>query len=140
MPVLDAASMRCPSRARYSGNVDGLLVAEFRYRFGERAGAGISDNRLQGRSNSDFGFQPSPRARAGFPDGACKTSCQLIIHAAKFSSSKTTLRCAKPSQSCSKLQVFPVSTLETNCGSSRREDFWFIVAARSEDETEIRAG
>ena len=25
-------------------------------------------------------------------------------------------------------------------GASRREDFWFIVAARSEDETEIQAG
>ena len=37
-------------------------------------------------------------------------------------------------------RVFPVSTPETNRGTSRREDFWFIVAARSEDETEIRAG
>ena len=36
--------------------------------------------------------------------------------------------------------MFPVSTLETNRGTSRREDFWFIVAARSEDETEIRSG
>ena len=34
--------------------------------------------------------------------------------------------------------MFRVSTPETNRGSSRREDFWFIVAARSEDETEIR--
>ena len=37
-------------------------------------------------------------------------------------------------------RVFPVSTHETVCGSSRREDFCFIVAVRSEDETEIRAG
>ena len=36
--------------------------------------------------------------------------------------------------------VSPVSTHETNSGSSRKEDFWFIVAARSEDEAEIRAG
>jgi hypothetical protein len=36
--------------------------------------------------------------------------------------------------------LFPVSTLETNFGSSRREDFWFIVAIRSADEAEIRAG
>ena len=35
--------------------------------------------------------------------------------------------------------MFPVSTHETNRGTSRREDFWFIVAARSEDEAEIRA-
>ena len=32
--------------------------------------------------------------------------------------------------------VIPVSIHETNLGSSRRENFWFIVAARSEDETE----
>jgi DNA replication protein DnaC len=32
--------------------------------------------------------------------------------------------------------VFAVSILET----FRREDFWFIVAVRSEDETEIRTG
>ena len=38
------------------------------------------------------------------------------------------------------LRVFPVSIRETDLGTSRREDFWFIVAARSEDETEIRAG
>ena len=36
--------------------------------------------------------------------------------------------------------MFAGSTLETNRWSSRKEDFWFIVAARSEDETEIRAG
>jgi hypothetical protein len=30
--------------------------------------------------------------------------------------------------------MFGVSTLETNRGVSRREDFWFIVAVRSEDE------
>jgi hypothetical protein len=36
--------------------------------------------------------------------------------------------------------LFPVSIHETNLRSSRREDFWFIVAARSEYETEIRAG
>src|SRR5215211_4011728 len=36
--------------------------------------------------------------------------------------------------------VFAVRAHETKLGSSRREDFWFIVAARSEDETEIRAG
>ncbi len=31
-------------------------------------------------------------------------------------------------------QVFPVSTRETFLAVSRREDFWFIAAARSEDE------
>ena len=36
--------------------------------------------------------------------------------------------------------MFPVSTPETNSGTFRTEDFWFIVAARSQDETEIRAG
>src|SRR5215211_5053478 len=36
--------------------------------------------------------------------------------------------------------LFAVRAHETKLGSSRREDFWFIVAARSEDETEIRAG
>src|SRR5271166_6575618 len=40
----------------------------------------------------------------------------------------------------SRLELFPVSTPETNRGTSRGEDFWFIVAARSEDEAEIRAG
>jgi glucose-1-phosphate cytidylyltransferase len=34
----------------------------------------------------------------------------------------------------------PVSTRETFLAVSRREDFWFIAAARSEDEQEIRAG
>src|SRR5258707_13986716 len=38
------------------------------------------------------------------------------------------------------MQLFAVRAHETKLGSSRREDFWFIVAARSEDETEIRAG
>jgi hypothetical protein len=38
------------------------------------------------------------------------------------------------------LPLSPVSTLETFLAVSRREDFWFIAAARSEDETEIRAG
>src|SRR5215216_6906436 len=38
------------------------------------------------------------------------------------------------------MNVFAVRAHETKLGSSRREDFWFIVAARSEDETEIRAG
>src|SRR5271170_450825 len=33
-----------------------------------------------------------------------------------------------------------VSSLETDLRFSGREDFWIIVAARSEDETEIRAG
>jgi hypothetical protein len=33
-----------------------------------------------------------------------------------------------------------VSTIETDQRFSGREDFWIIVAARSEDETEIRAG
>jgi transposase len=33
-----------------------------------------------------------------------------------------------------------ISALETDGGLSRTEDFWFIVAVRSEDETEIRAG
>ena len=33
-----------------------------------------------------------------------------------------------------------VSTLETDLRFSGREDFWIIAAARSEDETEIRAG
>jgi len=36
--------------------------------------------------------------------------------------------------------MFPFSIHETHFGSSRREDFWFIVAARSEDEAETRAG
>jgi hypothetical protein len=36
--------------------------------------------------------------------------------------------------------VFGVSTIETDQRFSGREDFWIIVAARSEDETEIRAG
>lgn len=34
----------------------------------------------------------------------------------------------------------PVSTRETFIAFSPREDFWFIAAARSEDETEIRSG
>jgi hypothetical protein len=33
-----------------------------------------------------------------------------------------------------------VSTIETDLRFSGREDFWIIVAARSEDETEIRTG
>jgi hypothetical protein len=33
-----------------------------------------------------------------------------------------------------------VSAIETDLRFSGREDFWIIVAARSEDETEIRAG
>ncbi|MGY3134077.1 hypothetical protein ACVWZM_004759 [Bradyrhizobium sp. USDA 4501] len=37
-------------------------------------------------------------------------------------------------------RVFAVRACETNRGILRREDFWFIVAARSEDETEIRTG
>jgi len=36
--------------------------------------------------------------------------------------------------------VSGVSTIETDLRFSGREDFWIIVAARSEDETEIRAG
>ena len=36
--------------------------------------------------------------------------------------------------------VSSVSTIETDLRFSGREDFWIIVAARSEDETEIRAG
>jgi hypothetical protein len=32
------------------------------------------------------------------------------------------------------------STIETDQRFSGKEDFWIIVAARSEDETEIRAG
>src|ERR1700733_6646330 len=38
------------------------------------------------------------------------------------------------------LVVSGVSTIETDLRFSGREDFWIIVAARSEDETEIRAG
>jgi hypothetical protein len=34
--------------------------------------------------------------------------------------------------------VSGVSTIETDQRFSGREDFWIIVAARSEDETEIR--
>ena len=34
----------------------------------------------------------------------------------------------------------PVSACETDRGFSGTEDFWIIVAIRSEDETEIRAG
>jgi hypothetical protein len=37
------------------------------------------------------------------------------------------------------IRLFAVITRETELGTFRREDFWFIVAARSEDETEIRA-
>jgi transposase InsO family protein len=33
-----------------------------------------------------------------------------------------------------------VSACETDRGYSGREDFWFIVTVRSEDEAEIRAG
>jgi hypothetical protein len=33
-----------------------------------------------------------------------------------------------------------VSAFETDLRFAGREDFWIIVAARSEDETEIRAG
>ncbi|MCP2223430.1 transposase [Bradyrhizobium elkanii] len=36
--------------------------------------------------------------------------------------------------------VFAVRACETNRGILRREDFWFIVATRSEDEAEIRTG
>jgi hypothetical protein len=36
--------------------------------------------------------------------------------------------------------VSDVSAIETDLRFSGREDFWIIVAARSEDETEIRAG
>src|SRR4051794_35699800 len=36
--------------------------------------------------------------------------------------------------------VYAVSARETDRGYSGREDFWFIVAIRSEDEAEIRAG
>jgi formamidopyrimidine-DNA glycosylase len=36
--------------------------------------------------------------------------------------------------------LFAVSAFETDWGTSRREDFWFIVAVRSEDEAEIRTG
>ncbi|MHC2557150.1 hypothetical protein ACVJ6Q_008484, partial [Bradyrhizobium elkanii] len=32
------------------------------------------------------------------------------------------------------VQVFAVRACETNRGILRREDFWFIVATRSEDE------
>ena len=35
--------------------------------------------------------------------------------------------------------VSAISTFETDWGYSRTEDFWFIVAIRSEDEAEIRA-
>src|ERR1700761_9561762 len=49
-----------------------------------------------------------------------------------------------PLRECRRLSnkacVFPVIAPETDCGTSRREDFWFIVAARSEDEAEIRVG
>jgi hypothetical protein len=37
-------------------------------------------------------------------------------------------------------EVSGVSACETDLGFSRREDFWFIVAIRSEDEADIRAG
>src|SRR3954468_5910966 len=43
----------------------------------------------------------------------------------------------EPVLSC---QVYAVSARETDRGYSGREDFWFIVAIRSEDEAEIRAG
>src|SRR3954451_3384809 len=36
--------------------------------------------------------------------------------------------------------LYAVSARETDRGYSGREDFWFIVAIRSEDEAEIRAG
>jgi hypothetical protein len=38
------------------------------------------------------------------------------------------------------VQLSAVSAFETNLRFAGREDFWIIVAARSEDETEIRAG
>jgi hypothetical protein len=38
------------------------------------------------------------------------------------------------------VDVSGVSTIETDLRFSGRQDFWIIVAARSEDETEIRAG
>ena len=38
------------------------------------------------------------------------------------------------------LSVSDVSTIEADVRFSGREDFWIIAAARSEDETEIRAG
>jgi len=37
-------------------------------------------------------------------------------------------------------QLSGVSSIETDLRFSGREDFWVIIAARSEDETEIRAG
>ena len=36
--------------------------------------------------------------------------------------------------------VSGVSAYETDWVSSRREDVWFIVALRHEDETDVRAG
>ena len=36
--------------------------------------------------------------------------------------------------------MYAVRARETDRGYSGREDFWFIVAVRSEDEAEIRAG
>src|SRR4051812_48686320 len=38
------------------------------------------------------------------------------------------------------IPVYAVSARETDRGYSGWEDFWFIVAIRSEDEAEIRAG
>jgi hypothetical protein len=35
--------------------------------------------------------------------------------------------------------LYPVRAPETELRYSRREDLWFILAARSEDETEVRA-
>jgi len=38
------------------------------------------------------------------------------------------------------ISLYAVSARETDRGYSGREDLWFIVAIRSEDEAEIRAG
>src|SRR5215207_8112558 len=38
------------------------------------------------------------------------------------------------------ITLYAVRARETDRGYSGREDFWFIVAVRSEDEAEIRAG
>jgi hypothetical protein len=49
-------------------------------------------------------------------------------------------RHARPQTAIYATSVSGVSTIETDQRFSGREDFWIIVAARSEDEAEIRAG
>src|SRR4051794_11928432 len=75
---------------------------------------------------------PGPR-RGTKPRGECNGigTCGIIGDAAV--SLRRSIRRAR-------LVLYAVSARETVRGYSGREDFWFIVAIRSEDEAEIRAG